>query len=71
MSSQLRLANFWGKRRANTSNVWDHFGFKCNEEGVIIDRSKATCKYCFIEINMQEGTLQTYPVTTPIIMEVR
>ena len=55
MSSQLRLANFWGKRRANTSNVWDHFGFKCNEEGVIIDRSKATCKYCFIEIKYAGG----------------
>ena len=55
MSSQLRLANFWGKRRANTSNVWDHFGFKINDDGVIIDKTKATCKYCFAEVKYVGG----------------
>ena len=55
ISSQLRLANFWGKRRANTSNVWDHFGFKINDDGVIINKTKATCKYCFAEVKYVGG----------------
>ena len=46
MASQLRLANFWGKKRSNSSNVWDHFGFQCNANGMILDKTKVVCRYC-------------------------
>ena len=55
MANQLKLANFWGQRRANSSNIWDHFRFKCNEEGEILDKTKAICKHCSAEINYKGG----------------
>ena len=55
MANQLKLANFWDQRRANSSNVWDHFGFKCNEEGAILDKTKAICKHCSAEIKYKGG----------------
>ena len=58
MSSQLKLANFWGKKRSNSSNIWEHFGFKYSEDGVILDKSKDTCKTVVLISNMQKGTLQ-------------
>lgn len=49
------LADFLGKKRANSSNVWDHFGFQCNEDGVIADKTKAICRHCSAEIRYKGG----------------
>ena len=56
MASQLKLAKFWGKRRANSSNVWDHFGLQSDEKGIIIDKTKAVCKYCEAEVKYVGGS---------------
>ena len=55
IANQLKLANFWGKKRSNSSIVWDHFGFECNEDGLIIDKTKAVCKHCSAEIKYIGG----------------
>lgn len=55
MANQLNLANFWGKKRANSSNVWDHFGFRCDATGLILDKTKAVCKYCSAEVKYIGG----------------
>ncbi len=55
MSAELRLANFWGKKRSNSSEIWTHFGFKCSEAGVILDKTKATCRHCFVDIKYAGG----------------
>lgn len=56
MSQQLKLANFWGKKRKNASDIWEHFGFATNEKGGIMDKSKAVCKYCHAELKYQGGS---------------
>ena len=56
MASQLKLANFWGKKRANGSNVWDHFGFRCDDKGNIVDKTKAVCKHCAAEVKYDGGS---------------
>ena len=56
MATQLQLAKFWGKKRANTSNVWDHFGFRCDDKGVIADKTTAVCKYCSCEVKYIGGS---------------
>ena len=56
IASQLRLANFWGKKRSNNSNVWDHFGFQCDANGVILDKTKAVCRHCSTEVKYVAGS---------------
>ena len=56
IANQLHLATFWGKKRANSSNVWDHFGFKTDSMGVILDKTKAVCRHCFIEVKYRGGS---------------
>ena len=56
MAQQLQLANFWGKKRKNASDIWDHFGFATDDKGVILDKSKAVCKYCNAELKYQGGS---------------
>ena len=56
MANQLQLANFWGRKRSNSSFIWNHFGFNTNEKGEITDKSKAVCKYCRAELKYQQGS---------------
>ena len=56
MTQQLKLANFGGKKRVNSSNVWEHFGFKLKDNGTILDKTKAVCKYCEAEIKYTGGS---------------
>ena len=56
MSQQLQLANFWGKKRKNSSIIWDHFGFVTDHKGVIINREKVTCRHCNAELKYQGGS---------------
>ena len=56
MSQQLQLADFWGKKRRNTSMIWEHFGFVIDDKGVIVNRERVTCKYCNAELKYQGGT---------------
>ena len=56
MAPQLQLANFWGKKRKNASDIWDHFGFATNDKGSILDRTKAVCKYCNAKLKYQGGS---------------
>ena len=56
MAQQLHLAKFWGMKRKNSSDIWDHFGFATNEKGLIVDRTKAVCKYCNAELKYQGST---------------
>ena len=51
-----QLANFWGKKRANSSNIWDHFGFRIDARGVLLDKIKAVCKHCFVEVKYTGGS---------------
>ena len=44
------------KGRANSSNIWDNFGFKCDEKGIVLDKSKAVCRHCYTKVKYTGGS---------------
>ena len=46
----------------SSSNVWEHFGFRCDERGQIVDKTKAVCRYYTAEVKYNGGS--TYNLTT-------
>ena len=49
----INIANFWGNAK---SAVWKYFGFLADDNGAIIDRTRAVCRICRFAIRFSGNT---------------
>ena len=55
MASDRKLIEFWGKKRRNTSRIWDYFGFYEDDEKKIL-KNEAICKICKVGLKYTGST---------------
>ena len=55
MASDRKLIEFWGKKRRNTSRIWDYFGFYEDDEKKIW-KNEAICKICKVGLKYTGST---------------
>ena len=55
MASDKKLIEFWGKKRRNTSKIWDYFGFYQDDEKNIL-KDEAICKICKVGLKYTGST---------------
>ena len=54
MEGNKVLVEFWGKKRSNSSKIWDFYGFY--KEGGVINKAEAVCKVCSMKLKYTGST---------------